>query len=601
MNCVGTMSLRQGFVATQRVVGFSSSSSPKAASALAASASLSFWGDGKWLGAVRANFSGVCFTRGRYGACRANSAREVSTGPSIVTEKQGAEEKGNKKKNEALQTELRLYNTMTRQKEIFRPLVPGKVSMYVCGVTSYDFSHIGHARVYVAFDVLYRYLKNLGYDVTYVRNFTDIDDKIINRAKETGEDPVSLSARFCDEFHVDMAALRCLPPTIEPKVTGHISQIIEMIVKIIENGHAYAMEGGDVYFSVESFPGYGQLSGRSQDENRAGERVTVDSRKRNAADFALWKSAKPGEISWQSPWGPGRPGWHIECSAMSAEHLGHSFDIHGGGLDLVFPHHENEIAQSCAACADSSVRYWIHNGFVTIDAEKMSKSLGNFFTIREALEQFSPLALRWFLIGTQYRSPVNYSKRQLEVASDRIYYLYQTLADCMQLLSETSPESQPASKEVTECVKGMKTTFFTAMSDDLLTPVAVAAFSEPLKLMNDLLHTKKGRKDKSRIASLRLMVNEIQSLLEVLGLSVSSYDEALEDIKRLALKRAGLTEEDLMAQVQERAAARAAKDWERSDVIRQNLVALGINLMDGGDGTQWRPAAVGEDESVLVK
>ncbi|KAL2630897.1 hypothetical protein R1flu_015583 [Riccia fluitans] len=599
-----TMSLRQGILVTQRAVGISPSSSTWRALPLASSVS-SFQGYGKWMTGIGA---GVCFRRRRrrnwIGICGGETARVLglSRALTLATEKQETiGERSKKGKDADSQTELRLYNTMTRQKEIFRPLIPGKVSMYVCGVTSYDFSHIGHARVYVAFDVLFRYLKILGYEVTYVRNFTDIDDKIINRAKETGEDPISLSARFCDEFHVDMEALRCLPPTKEPKVTGHIKQIIEMIQKIIDNGHAYTMEGGDVYFSVESFPSYGRFSGRSQEENRAGERVAVDSRKRNAADFALWKSAKPGEISWPSPWGPGRPGWHIECSAMSAEHLGHSFDIHGGGMDLIFPHHENEIAQSCAACAESNVNYWVHNGFVTIDAEKMSKSLGNFFTIREVLDQFSPLALRWFLIGTQYRSPVNYSKRQLEVASDRIYYLYQTLADSVEFLNDTSSESQPASKEVQDCVKAMKSTFFTAMSDDLLTPVAVAAFSEPLKLMNDLLHTKKGRKDKSRVASLRLLKDEVQALLHVLGLSMSSYEEVLNDIKRLALQRAGLTAEDLMVQVEERAAARAAKDWERSDTIRKNLAALGINLMDGGDGTQWRPAAVVEEESMLVK
>ncbi|KAG0582108.1 hypothetical protein KC19_3G034800 [Ceratodon purpureus] len=494
--------------------------------------------------------------------------------------------------------QIQLYNTMKRQKELFRPIVPGKVSMYVCGVTSYDYSHIGHARVYVAFDVLFRYLKSVGYDVTYVRNFTDIDDKIINRANELGEDPVKLSRRFCDEFQVDMELLRCLPPNVEPRVTDHIPQIVEMISKIIENGNAYVMEGGDVYFSVDTLPSYGCLSGRKQEENRAGERVTVDNRKQNPADFALWKSTKPGEPAWDSPWGSGRPGWHIECSAMSAEHLGYKFDIHGGGMDLVFPHHENEIAQSCAACADSRVSYWLHNGFVTVDSEKMSKSLGNFFTIREVLELYHPLALRWFLLGTHYRSPVNYSKRQLELASDRIFYLYQALADCEQVMSEQDSKVTGGnpSKEAAELVTSFKTTFKSSMADDLHTPVVVSSFSDPLKFMNNLLHTRKGRKDKSRVASLQLLMAKIEEVLSILGFQVPSYSKVLDEIKILALKRAGLSMDDLAARFQERAAAREAKDYARSDQIRSELAAVGIALMDGGDGTLWRPAAVAEEQ-----
>ncbi|CAN6471556.1 unnamed protein product [Victoria cruziana] len=320
--------------------------------------------------------------------------------------------------------EFQLHNTMTKQKEPFRPRDPGKVGMYVCGVTAYDLSHIGHARVYVAFDVLYRYLKHLGYEVNYVRNFTDVDDKIIRRANELGEEPISLSARFCEEFLLDMADLQCLPPTVQPRVSDHMPQIIEMIQKIIDNGCAYVLEG-DVYFSVDNSPDYGRLSGRKLEDNRAGERVAVDERKRNPADFALWKSAKPGEPTWDSPWGPGRPGWHIECSAMSSYYLGHAFDIHGGGMDLIFPHHENEIAQSCAACPESNVNYWVHNGFVTENKEKMSKSLGNFFTIRTVTARYHPLALRLFLMDTHYRSPVNYSEAQLESASDRLFYIYQ--------------------------------------------------------------------------------------------------------------------------------------------------------------------------------
>ncbi|KAF5936245.1 hypothetical protein HYC85_027374 [Camellia sinensis] len=341
-------------------------------------------------------------------------------------------------------SELWLYNTMSKQKEVFRPKVPG------------------------------RYLSHLGYEVNYVRNFTDVDDKvkavviritirilqsigaiidpnrdlaildpilrsdpltlnarpqllvtyIIARANELGEDPISLSRRYCEEFHRDMVHLHCLPPSVEPRVSEHMPQIIDMIKQIIDSGCAYSIDG-DVYFSVDKFSKYGRLSGRKLEDNRAGERVAVDSRKKNPADFALWKSAKEGEPFWGSPWGPGRPGWHIECSAMSATYLGYSFDIHGGGMDLIFPHHENEIAQSCTACENSNVSYWIHNGFVTIDSEKMSKSLGNFFTIRQVVDLYHPLALRLFLIGTHYRSPINYSDVQLEKASDRVFYVYQ--------------------------------------------------------------------------------------------------------------------------------------------------------------------------------
>ncbi|KAK8966501.1 hypothetical protein KSP40_PGU014401 [Platanthera guangdongensis] len=283
---------------------------------------------------------------------------------------------------------LQIFNSMSKQKEVFKPIEEGKVSMYVCGVTPYDFSHIGHARAYVAFDVLHRYLKYLGYEVKYVRNFTDIDDKIIRRANEKGENPLSLSNRFSEEFLYDMAELNCLPPTHEPRVSDSMDQIKDLITQIMENGHAYTIEG-DVYFSVDTYPNYYCLSGRKPDDNRAGGggRVAVDSRKRNPADFALWKAAKPGEPSWESPWGPGRPGWHIECSAMSLHHLNHCFDIHGGGKDLIFPHHENEIAQSRAACPLSNVNFWMHNGFVNRDNQKMSKSDNNFFTIRD-IEKF---------------------------------------------------------------------------------------------------------------------------------------------------------------------------------------------------------------------
>ncbi|GLT77137.1 hypothetical protein SLA2020_487490 [Shorea laevis] len=486
--------------------------------------------------------------------------------------------------------ELWLYNTMTRRKDLFKPRVNGKVGMYVCGVTAYDLSHIGHARVYVTFDVLYRYLMHLGYEVCYVRNFTDVDDKIIARANELGEDSISLSRRYCEEFHQDMVHLCCLPPSVEPRVSDHMPQIIDMIKQILDNGYAYRIDG-DVFFSVDKFPKYGRLSGRKLEDNRAGERVAVDSRKKNPADFALWKSAKEGEPFWQSPWGPGRPGWHIECSAMSAAYLGYSFDIHGGGMDLVFPHHENEIAQSCAACNQSNVSYWIHNGFVTVDSEKMSKSLGNFFTIRQVIDLYHPLALRLFLMGTHYRSPINYSVVQLESASERIFYIYQTLHDCELVLSQHSAGHQKdfIPPDTLNGIKKFHDDFLASMSDDLHTPVVLAAFSDPLKTINDLLHTRKGKKQAMRIESLTALEKIIREVLVVLGLMPTSYSEVLHQLREKALKRARLTEDQILQKIEERTAARKNKDYEKSDEIRKDLAAIGIALMDTPEGTSWRP------------
>ncbi|XP_071692631.1 cysteine--tRNA ligase, chloroplastic/mitochondrial isoform X2 [Rutidosis leptorrhynchoides] len=436
-----------------------------------------------------------------------------------------------------------------------------------------------------------RYLQFMGYEVNYVRNFTDVDDKIIARASQLGEDPISLSRRFCEEFHRDMGFLHCLPPTVEPRVSDHMPQIIDMIKQILDNGRAYRVEG-DVYFSVDEFPEYGRLSGRKLEDNRAGERVAVDSRKKNPADFALWKSAKEGEVSWDSPWGAGRPGWHIECSAMSAAYLGYSFDIHGGGMDLIFPHHENEIAQSCAACDKSNISYWIHNGFVTIDSQKMSKSLGNFFTIRQVIELYHPLALRLFLIGTHYRSPINYSDVQLESASDRAYYIYQTLQDCVEVSGHLDNSSQKENipAEIIDCLKSFNDVFLTSMSEDLHSPVVLSAISDPLKTANDLLHTHKGKKQGARIQSLAAIEKTIRNVLDILGLMPPSYHEVLQQLREKALKRAKLTEDQVVEKIQERNTARKNREYERSDAIRQDLAALGIALMDSPEGTVWRPA-----------
>ncbi|XP_034917784.1 cysteine--tRNA ligase, chloroplastic/mitochondrial isoform X2 [Populus alba] len=388
-----------------------------------------------------------------------------------------------------------------------------------------------------------------------------------------------------------MVHLHCLPPSVEPRVSDHMPQIIDMIERILENEYAYRIDG-DVYFSVDKLPEYGRLSGRKLEDNRAGERVAVDSRKKNPADFALWKSAKEGEPFWDSPWGPGRPGWHIECSAMSAAYLGHTFDIHGGGMDLVFPHHENEIAQSCAACRDSNISYWVHNGFVTIDSEKMSKSLGNFFTIRQVIDLYHPLALRLFLLGTHYRSSVNYSDVQLESASERIFYIYQTLHDCENILSQhrVAFEKDAIPPDTKNDINKFHDTFVTSMSDDLHTPVLLSALSDPLKIINDMLHTRKGKKQTKRIESIAALEKMVRNALLVLGLMPPTYNEALQQLREKALRRAKLTEDQILQKIKERTVARKDKDYEKSDAIRKDLAALGIALMDSPDGTSWRPA-----------
>jgi len=524
---------------------------------------------------------------------------------------------------------LMLHNTMKRKKEPFVPrdAEQNKVSMYVCGVTVYDYSHIGHARVYVAFDILYRQLTRMGYDVTYCRNFTDVDDKIIKRAAENGETCDALVDRFIDAFHEDIDALGCVRPTMEPRATDHIGDITALCERLIEKGYAYSADG-DVYFSVDALPEYGSLSGRKLEDNRAGERVAVDTRKKNPADFALWKAAKPGEPTWDSPWGAGRPGWHIECSAMIESILGKSIDIHGGGQDLVFPHHENELAQSTASCRcctegelglggektneepeEPFVRYWVHNGFVKVDSEKMSKSLGNFFTIREVTERYHPTALRWMLLGTHYRAPINYTQRALEEASDRLYYLYQTLVESKDALvdaqakdaetaSETKPKPKPPTGIAAEGIElAAETTAAvdSALADDLNTPLAIASLSAPLKTLNDLVSTKKGKKAVGRSVALSDLIAAVETTLESVGLPREGGEGLLEELRELTLRRAGLTRDDVDAAVAARAEARAAKDFAESDRIRDEFGAKGVALMDGGNQV-WRPATVVDDK-----
>jgi len=476
---------------------------------------------------------------------------------------------------------LKLFNTITRTKQDFVPLQEGRVGMYVCGVTVYDRCHIGHARAYVAFDTIQRYLRYSGYDVTYVRNFTDVDDKIINRANERGVSVNDLTDTYIDEFRTDMELLGIAPADIEPRVTGHMPEIIDMVQTIIDNGHAY-VSGGDVYYDIQSFPGYLGLSGRKLDDMQAGasERVEASDVKRHPMDFALWKSAKPGEPSWESPWGPGRPGWHIECSTMSAKYLGDVFDIHGGGADLVFPHHENERAQSWAVSGKDFVRYWMHNGFVQVDKEKMSKSLGNFFTIRDVVERFHPESLRYFLMTTHYRSPINFTDTALEEAENRVEYLYESVTAARKWL-----EAHPA--EAVEVDRlAFRDRFIQIMDDDFNTAAALGLLAEEARALNEALAVKGKSPEKSaRIATLLAAIMDQGS---VLGLCVRDQAETLEGIQSRKLARSGFDRASIEALVEERNAARAQKDFARADAARDALLGMGVSVMDTPEGTRWK-------------
>ena len=478
---------------------------------------------------------------------------------------------------------LRIHNTLTRKKEEFQPIQPGKVRMYVCGVTVYDMCHIGHARSVVLFDVIYRYLKAKGYDVTYVRNFTDVDDKIINRANALGEDWKQLAERFIQEFYVDMDALGVLRPDIEPKATEHIPQILSLIEKLIDKGIAYPTQG-DVMYSIDSFDGYGKLSGKKIDELVSGARVEVDGKKRNPLDFALWKAAKPGEPYWESPWGPGRPGWHIECSAMSMEYLGETFDIHGGGADLAFPHHENEIAQSEGAAGRPFVNYWIHNGFVNIRAEKMSKSLGNVLNIRDILQQVHPEALRLFLLSSHYRSPLDYNDTSIKEASIGLERLYSAMHTLGELIGVNG-----TSGALPEELVGIRDRFGEALDDDFNSPKGLAILFDAARAVNRIA-TDSGMKKKAipkpdLLEGVRREVSDIASNL--LGILTEDAGAFLDKKRKERLKGLGMTEARLQALIDERDHARKSKDFARGDEIRAKLAAMGIELKDSRDGTTW--------------
>ena len=452
---------------------------------------------------------------------------------------------------------LKIYNSLTRTKQEFKPITPGKIGMYVCGVTVYDLCHIGHARTFVNFDVIVRYLRYAGYEVKYVRNITDIDDKIIKRANERGISAHDLAEQFIVEMHKDFDALNIKRPDIEPKATDNITEIVNFVQKLIDNQHAYVAENGDVLFDINSFKEYGKLSGQKLDELQAGARIEVEKTKHNPLDFVLWKMSKPGEPSWESPWGAGRPGWHIECSAMNNKYLGKEFDIHGGGSDLIFPHHENEIAQSCCANKTPYVHYWMHSGMVMINEEKMSKSLNNFFTIRDVLETYDAETIRFFLLSGQYRSPLNYSQENLDKARAALNRLYTTLRDT-QAVEPVSTEDEYTAK------------FKEYMDDDFNTPGAISVLFDLAKQIN---------KESGETA--QKLAGRLKQLASVLGileqdpnkfLTTGAKDDDVEQIEAL---------------IKQRNEARKQKNWALADEARDKLKQMHIELEDGPQGTVW--------------
>ncbi|MCC6847030.1 MAG: cysteine--tRNA ligase [Deltaproteobacteria bacterium] len=480
---------------------------------------------------------------------------------------------------------LVLHNTLSGRQEPLAPLVPGKVGLYVCGVTVYDRCHVGHARSLVFFDTVVRYLRFAGYDVKFVRNITDIDDKIIKRAAEETIPSEELASRYIGTFRADVAALGCLQPDVEPRATGHIPEMLDLIARLEKRGIAYA-SAGDVYCSVARIAGYGKLSKRKLDELIAGARVEVGERKREGLDFALWKAAKPGEPFWGSPWGPGRPGWHLECSAMSTKYLGQPFDLHGGGEDLIFPHHENEIAQSEGATGMPFVKHWIHHAFVRINEEKMSKSLGNFLTIEEILKRVPPEALRLFLVSTHYRSPVDFSDQSLLDAQRACARLHETLARVEERLggnvaAPRGGERAPEAAALPASVRPFHEQFVAAMDDDLNSARALGVVFDEVREINRLLDA---GADAPAIAEHHANFGRLGGVLGVLRHPAASY---LEAEKGRHLAGAGIEPAEIERLIAERAAARKAKDFKRGDAIRDELLARGVVLKDGAGGTTW--------------
>ena len=482
---------------------------------------------------------------------------------------------------------MQLYNTLTRGKEPFVPARPGKVGMYACGITAYDYCHIGHARSAIVFDVLVRYLTHLGFEVTFVRNFTDVDDKIINRANKEGVDSAEIAERFIAAFHEDMERLGVQRATVEPRATEYIGEMIRICEVLIEKGAAYSTPSGDVYFRVRAFADYGKLSGRSIDDLQAGARVMPGEEKEDPLDFALWKAAKPGEPFWESPWGHGRPGWHIECSAMSERQLPLPLDIHGGGQDLIFPHHENEIAQTEAATGKQFARYWVHNGFVQIDSEKMSKSLNNFKTIRDILEQYLPEVLRLFLLTRHYRSPVDFTAEAMDEAEKNIKRLYETLLQIDLELARPEPKGGvlPAEldAEYAELVKAWKT----AMDDDMNTAAALGHMNTMAHLAGRILEDKTLRKNAGARELLRDIREQYEAWATVLGVLLEPPRLFLEALTRKRAERKSIDVDAVERLMKARKEARRNKDFAASDALRDQLAALGVVVRDTPEGAVW--------------
>ncbi len=480
---------------------------------------------------------------------------------------------------------MKIYNTLSGKKEEFVALNPKSVKIYACGVTVYDHCHIGHARSAIVFDVIRRYLRFKGFDVTYVRNFTDIDDKIINRAKQAGMPWYEVARKYTDEYYSDMDRLGVGRADMEPKATEYIKEMIDIVSRLVQKGYAYESEGS-VYFSVDKFPGYGKLSKRDREEMVAGARVDVDERKKNPLDFVLWKKSKEGEPFWESPWGLGRPGWHIECTAMSIKHLGESFDIHGGGADLLFPHHENEIAQSEAFTGKPFARYWVHNGFITIDKEKMSKSLGNFFTIKEVLDKFDPEIIRFFLLSTHYRSPIEFSDevlREAEVSIDRYYTTVMRIQDYLEMPGDEKEELSVAGKIFDEILTSFPEKFKEAMDDDFNTALALGNVFELIREANRFLDSRPSGGGAKLLMKTKASLSEAGKVLNLFNREPHEWYVSLMKTKNIML-----SEGQIQEKIKERQSARKKKDWQLADTIRKELEEKDIILEDKKDRTDWK-------------
>jgi len=480
------------------------------------------------------------------------------------------------------------YNTISRKKNPLIPINSNHINIYVCGITAYDYCHIGHARSTLVFDMIVRYLRFRGYDVTYVRNFTDIDDKIIKRAQEQNTTTEELANRFIDAFHEDMQSLGNIKPSLEPKATEHIAEMIELIQDLIAKDFAYEVDG-DVYFRVDKFSEYGKLSGRNLEDMMAGARITINENKHNPMDFALWKKSKPGEPIWNSPWGDGRPGWHIECSAMSKKYFGDTFDIHGGGKDLIFPHHENEIAQSEAASHKTFVQNWIHHGFVTIKDEKMSKSLNNFLTIREILEKYSAEVLRFFTFSTHYRSPIDYSDNAMQDAETGLDRLYSCLAEIQKLPSEGLSDQQPAAgkKNITK-IQTIGDRFTSAMDNDFNSAQAIGHIFDVVKSLNTIKQSLPPAPSQFDLDLLHKGADDIKKLTASLGLLQQDAVQYIEDKQQKVLEELDIDISAINVLIEKRNQARNDKNWAKADEIRDTLLDMQIEIKDDAEGTSWQ-------------